>query len=102
MGQFLENLAMESRRIPSAPLPPFFSQTVHHHHHPYFPQILFNNSFINHFSSPTSLNRFAPPSSDSLKDHPNFPFRFSAPKKRRTKVNEHFFTLPFTGKFFFR
>jgi hypothetical protein len=100
MGQFLENLqrdffsvAMESRRIqpPLAPLPPFFSQTVHHHHHPYFSQILYNNSFINHFPSSSSLNRFGQLPPDGLKDHPTFPFHFSTTKKRRTKVNKSFF-----------
>jgi hypothetical protein len=94
MGQFLENLqrdffssAIESRRIPPPPpLPPFFSQNLHH---PYYSQILLNNSFINHFSSPPSLNRFNHPISDNLKDHPIFPFHFSPPKKRRTKVNKY-------------
>jgi hypothetical protein len=84
MGQFLENLAMESRRIPPPPppLPPFFAQAIHPHH-PYLSQVLLNNSFINQFSSTAAaFNRFAPPPKD-------FPFHFSTPKKRRTKVNEY-------------
>ncbi|CAF1231525.1 unnamed protein product [Adineta steineri] len=93
MERFVENLqkelftvAMESKHIPP-PLPPMppglFPQTVHHHHHhPYFSQILFNNSFVNHFPSPTSLSRFAHSTSD------NHPFHFSTPKKRRTKVTD--------------
>jgi hypothetical protein len=102
MGQFLENLqrdlfssAIESRRISPLPLPPFVSQTVqqHHHHHPYYSQILLNNSFLNHFSSSPTLNRFHHPISDNLKDHPTFPFHFSAPKKRRTKVNKYIYIL---------
>ncbi len=90
MGRFVENLqkelftaAMESKRIPPPPPPPstlpsLFPPTVHHHHHhPYFSQILFNNSYVNHFPPST---RFGHPPSD---DHP---FHFSTPKKRRTKV----------------
>ncbi|CAF1232885.1 unnamed protein product [Adineta steineri] len=93
MERFVENLqkelfsvAMESKHIPPPPLPMppgLFPQTVHHHHHhPYFSQILFNNSFVNHFPSPTSLSRFAHSTSD------NHPFHFSTPKKRRTKVTD--------------
>ncbi|CAF1082452.1 unnamed protein product [Adineta ricciae] len=97
MERFAESLqkdllsaAIESKQLtlpppPPMPLPPgLFPQTVHHHHHhPYFSQILFNNSFINHFpSSPSSLPRFPLSSTD---DHP---FHFSTPKKRRTKVTD--------------
>lgn len=88
MGQFLENLAMESRRIPPLPptFSPFLSQTAHH---PYLSPIIFNNSFI---SSTPSFNRFIPSSTNGPKDHhSNFPFHFSTPKKRRTKVNKSYF-----------
>ncbi|CAF0799704.1 unnamed protein product [Rotaria sp. Silwood1] len=91
MGKFLENFqkellsstSMEPKRILPLP-PPIFSQTVHHHHHPYFSQILFNNSFINHFPSPTPLARFG----HSPSDHSTFPYHISTPKKRRTKVTD--------------
>ena len=108
MAQFLENLqkelfsavhsagALEAKRIPRPPPPPgpplppslpAFSQTVHHHHHPYFSQILFNNSFINHYPPPPlpsapSLMRF-----NHLPSDRPFPFHVSTPKKRRTKVS---------------
>ncbi|CAF0832121.1 unnamed protein product [Rotaria sordida] len=95
MGKFLENFqkeflstSMESKRILPIP-PPIFSQTVHHHHHPYFSQILFNNSFINHFPSATSLTRFGHHLPiDNFHDHSTFPYHLSTPKKRRTKVTD--------------
>jgi hypothetical protein len=66
MEKYLENLQkdMFSSVIEPKQIPSLFAQTVHHHHHPYFSQIHFNNSFINH------------------------PIHFSTPKKRRTKVNQ--------------
>ncbi|CAF3401475.1 unnamed protein product [Rotaria socialis] len=98
VGKFLENFqkellstSMDSKRMlppPPPPPPPFFSQTVHHHHHPYFSQILLNNSFINHFPSSPSLNRFGHSPSDVFNDHSSFPYHLSTPKKRRTKVTD--------------
>jgi hypothetical protein len=101
MTRFLENLqkelfsaAMDTKGIP---LPPF-SQTVHHHHHPYFSQVLLNNSFINHYPSPPpSLTRFTNPPSDGL--HPTFPFQYSTPKKRRTKVR-FYYLLNINNRYF--
>ncbi|CAF4463931.1 unnamed protein product, partial [Rotaria magnacalcarata] len=49
---------------------------------------LLNNSFINHFPSSPSLNRFGHSPSDVFNDHPPFPYHLSAPKKRRTKVTD--------------
>lgn len=102
MGKFLENFQKElytapmdpKRVLPPPSLPPpipgippqLFSQTIHHHHHPYFSQILFNNSFVNHFPASASLNRFGHPPSDGFNDHSAFSYHFSTQKKRRTKV----------------
>lgn len=86
MGQFLDNLSNESRRMPfPAPLPPttaaFFPQTIPSlpSSHPYLSQLLFNTPLL---SSTPPFNRFIPPSS-----HGANPFHFSTPKKRRTKVS---------------
>ena len=85
MGQFLDNLSNESRRIPFPPPPPttaaFFPQTIPSlpSSHPYLSQLLFNTPLL---SSTPSFNRFMPPSS-----HGANPFHFSTPKKRRTKVS---------------
>lgn len=105
MSRFIENLQKElfsavhtasfdPKRLPTSPVPPLaslpiFSQTVHHHH-PYFSQILFNNSFVNHYQAApapppaqtaASLLRFG-----NLPTDRPFPFHLSTPKKRRTKV----------------
>lgn len=90
MNHFLENLALESRRLATFPLPPLFSSTMPQQQNPYLSQFMLNNSFLNHFptsSSSSTINRFMPPTNADLKDHPTFPFHFSTPKKRRTKVN---------------
>ena len=97
MGQFLDNLTNESRRIPFPPPPPtppsassLFPPTIpplplpppsssSSHSHAYLSQILFNAPLL---SSSPAFNRFIP-----LSSHPSNPFHFSTPKKRRTKVN---------------
>lgn len=89
MGQFLDNLTNESRRIPfpTPPPPPPAASTLFPptlpslppHSHPYLSQMLFNSPLL---SSTPAFNRFIPPSS-----HPSNLFHFSTPKKRRTKVN---------------
>jgi hypothetical protein len=94
MVRFLENLqkelfsavhnaAIETKRI-IPPVPPVFSQAVHH---PYFSQILFNNSYMNHYPPPPPppppppLIRFGNTPTDRT-----FPFHLPAQKRRRTKV----------------
>jgi len=92
MNHFLENLALESRRLATFPLPPLFSSTMPQQPNPYLSQFMLNNSFLNHFPTPPStINRFTPSTNAGLKDHPTFPFHFSTPKKRRTKVNQSIF-----------
>jgi len=98
MVRFLENLqkelfsavhnaAIETKRI-IPPVPPVFSQAVHH---PYFSQILFNNSYMNHYPPPPPppppppLIRFGNTPTDRT-----FPFHLPAQKRRRTKVTFFF------------
>ena len=100
MSKFLENVQkelypsnIESKRILPLP-PPLTSRTIHHHQqHPYFSQIFLDNSFLNHFSSPTSLAHFGHSPSNGFNDQSTFPYHFSTPKKRRTKVVNSLFSL---------
>ena len=79
------NAAIEAKRIASSLLP-FFSQTIlHHQHHPYFSQILFNNSFVNHCIPPSATPSFH--LDNALLPDRTLPFHLSIPRKRRTKVN---------------
>ena len=90
MVRFLENLqkelfsavhnaAIETKRI----IPPVFSPAVPH---PYLSQILFNNSYMNHYPPPPPppppLMRFGHPSTTDR----TFPFHLPTQKRRRTKV----------------